>query len=342
MFRRALLFWIAGVVLWVPGCSRQRAGESTPAPAPPKTRAQTAAPAAPLTGKRIAVVPKGTVHEFWLTVKAGAEAAARETGVEVIWKGPAKETDVPGQIAILESFISQKVDAIVMAACDSKGLVATVQKAVDAGIPVVTIDSGVDSDLPISFVATDNPRGAGEAAHALAKLIGEKGEVGLIPFVAGAATSNMREQGFKDALKSYPGVKLVATLYSQSDASKAMEVTENMLQAHPNLAGIFAANEPGAVGAARALEQRGLAGKVKLVAFDASPAEIEALKKGTIQALVVQNPYRMGYDGVMAAVKRLRGETVPKRIDTGVTVVTAKNLSSPEVQQILYPLGKRG
>jgi ribose transport system substrate-binding protein len=168
-------------------------------------------------------------------------------------------------------------------------------------------------------------------------LIGYEGKVGLIPFVPGAATSIQREQGFKEGLKKFPKVKLVATLYSESDVTKGMQVTENMLTAHPDLKGIFAANEPGAIGAARVLQARKLVGKVKLVAFDAAPTEIKALQDGVIQALIVQNPFRMGYEGVKMAVKALRGEKIPKRIDTGVTVVTMENFRRPEIQRLLFP-----
>lgn len=286
---------------------------------------------------RIAVIPKGLVHQFWLTVKAGAEAAGAELGADIIWKGPEKETDIPKQINIVEDMISAKVDAIVMAACDKKALVSRIEEAVRAGIPVVTIDSGVDSDLPISFVATDNVAGARKAAETLAKLIGEEGKVGLLPFVLGAATSDMREQGFKEGLQQFPKIQLVATRYSESDVAKGMSAVEDMLTANPDLKGIFAANESGAMGAVQALEATGSAGKVKLVAFDAAEREIEALKAGTIQALIVQNPFRMGYDGVKAAIDHIQGRPVEKRIDTGVTVVTAENLNDPDVQKLLYP-----
>ena len=287
----------------------------------------------------IAVSPKGLVHQFWLTVKAGAEKAAEEEGARIIWKGPAKETDVAGQVAILEDMISRRVDAIVMAACDSRALVPTLAKAVEKGIPVITIDSGVDSDIPLTFVATDNVAGARAAADALAKLIGEKGKVGLIPFIPGAATSDMRERGFKEQIATYPEIELVQTLYSQSDSARGMAVTEDMLTSHPDLAGMFAANEPGALGCVRALESRDVVGKVKVVAFDAADAEIDALKRGAIQALIVQNPFKMGYLGVKSAIKAINGEPIEKLIDTGVSVVTMDNFSEPEIQDVLYPLG---
>lgn len=287
---------------------------------------------------RIAVVPKGTTVDFWLSVKAGAEKAGEEEGVEIIWRGPAEETDVAGQMAILENFISSRVNAIVMAACDSKAMLTIVEKARKADIPLITIDSGVE-DESVPFIATDNEKGAALAARTLVKLIGGKGKVGLIPFVPGAATSIMREEGFRKEIKKHPGVRLVRTIFSHSDVAKGMSAAEDMLTAVPDLKGIFAANEPGAIGAAQALEQRGVAGKVKLVAFDAADSEIEALKRGTIQALIVQNPFKMGYEGVRAAMKALRGEQVPKRVDTGVTVVTRENLGHPDVVRLLAKPG---
>ena len=289
---------------------------------------------------RILVSPKGLTHSFWPTVKAGADSAAREFGAEIIWKGPSLETDIAGQIAIIEDYINKKVDAIVMAACDEQALVPVIEKADAAGIPVITIDSGVKSDIPRSFIATDNVAAARKAADVLCELIGDEGEVACIPFVPGAATSIMREQGFKEGLKNHPKVKLVAVQYSQSEVATAMAVTENILTAHPELEGIFAANEPGAIGAGQALISRGLAGKVKLVGFDAAPNEIQALQKGVIQALIVQDPFKMGYLGVKYALEVLQGKEIPKRVDIGVYVVTQDNLNDPEIRRLLHPLKK--
>lgn len=291
----------------------------------------------PSTRPKILVSPKGLVHSFWTTVKAGAEQAGKDYGVDVIWKGPAVETDIAGQVALVEDNINKRVNAIVLAACDATALVPIIQKAVDADIPVITIDSGVDSDLPLSFIATDNIAGARLAADVLAKLLDGKGKVACIPFVPGAATSIMREQGFKEGLKDHPGLDLVAVQYSQSEVATAMAVTENILTAHPDLGGIFAGNEAGSIGCSQALISRGLAGKVKMVAFDASPDQIKELQSGVIQALVVQNPFKMGYEGVKAAVMAINGETIEKRIDTGVTVVTQENFADSEIQKLLNP-----
>ncbi|MGA9363593.1 MAG: ABC transporter substrate-binding protein [Bacteroidota bacterium] len=285
----------------------------------------------------VLVSPKGLEHAFWLTVKAGADSAGKEFSVDVIWRGPTRETDVPTQISILEDYINEKVDAIVLAATDAKGIIPYVQKALSAKIPVITIDSGVESDLPLSFVATDNIAAAQRAAQALAELIGDTGEVACIPFVPGAATSVMREQGFCDEIKNHPRIRLVALQYSQSDVATAMAVTEDILTAHHNLAGIFGANEASALGIMQAIKNRGLAGKVKVVGFDASDNEIQALRDGLVQALIVQDPFKMGYLGVRYAVDAVHGKVVPKRVDTGVYVVTRENLDSLEIQKLLHP-----
>lgn len=287
---------------------------------------------------RIAVIPKGLAHQFWLTIKAGAEAAAEEVGAEILWQGPSKETEVEKQINIVQDMISSQVDGLVLAACDENALIPMVERAMNEGIPVVTIDSGVASDLPLSFVATDNVAGAELAAQTLADLVGGSGNVGLIPFIKGAATSNMREEGFMSGIAAYPDITVSATLYCQSDVAKAMEVTQDMLTRTENLKGIFATNEPAAIGAAQALKAADKQGEVKLVAFDAAEEEITSLKDGSIQALIVQNPYRMGYLGVKTVLDAIAGKTVEKRIDTGVTVVTMDNFEDPEIQKLLYPL----
>jgi len=333
--RRVLLLLCVGALVGALGCQKGTEAPTTASPAVTGAKAGTAAP--PETKYTIAVVPKGTAYSFWGTVRAGAEAAGRETGVKIDWKGPAEETDVARQIDIIENFITARVDAIVMAACDAKGLVPKVKQAMDAKIPVVTIDSGIATDDALSFVATDNVKGARQGTEKLIELIGGTGEVGAIPFIHGAATSDMREQGFNEAVEANPNVHAVKPLYSQGDVEKAMKAAENMMTSNPDLKGIFAANEPGAIGAAQAIKQRSLTGKIKLVAFDAADAEINALKEGTIQALVVQDPFKMGYQGVKLAVDAIEGRPVEKRVDTGVVLVTMDNFNDPEVQKLLYP-----
>ncbi|MCC6487840.1 MAG: ABC transporter substrate-binding protein [Candidatus Hydrogenedentes bacterium] len=315
-------------------------GQQTQGPADTSTSQGNAQPGPATESKlQFAVIPKGLTHQFWLTVKKGAETAGAELGVDIVWIGPDKETDVVQQINIVEDMIGKGVDAIVMAACDQDALAEVVKRASDKGLPVVTIDSGVNSDVPVSFVATDNLAGAEAAARELAKLIGDSGPVGLIPFVKGAATSELREEGFKKGIAAFPNVQLVDTQYCDSDVAKAMDVTEDMLTAHPDLKGIFATNEPAAIGAVQAVEAAGKGGEFKIVAFDASPDQITALERGTIHALIVQNPFKMGYMGVKSAYDSLKGQPVEKRIDTGVEVITKDNLNQPEIQKLLNPLG---
>jgi ribose transport system substrate-binding protein len=289
----------------------------------------------------IAVIPKGTANSYWLGVKAGAEAAGRERGVKIDFDGPKLETDITGQINLVEDKINAGVKGIVLAACDTHALLRPVEDALHRGIPVVTIDSGLDpkDDPSYCYIATNNEEGGKKAADALAAAIGEKGKVGILGFLQGAASNDDRLKGFNEEIKKYPGITVVTTLYDDSDTGKAVNQTANMLTAHPDISGIFAANQPGGVGAANYLRQSGLVGKVKIVAFDASDDEINDLKQGIIQALIVQNPYQMGYQGVMEVLNALAKKPAPQPrfIDSGVTVVTQQNMNDPQIQKLLHP-----
>jgi ribose transport system substrate-binding protein len=186
-------------------------------------------------------------------------------------------------------------------------------------------------------VATNNIAAAAKAADILAKLIGGKGDVALLPFVPSAETSIQRQQGFEQELKKYPGIHLVAVQYDQSDISTALSEMENILTAHPNLKGVFAANEPGVIGVVHALLERGLVGKVKVVGFDNAPDEVSALGAGQVQALIVQNPFRIGYEGVSEVVDLLEHKQVPHDLDTGSIVATKANMNQPAVHKLLVP-----
>jgi len=326
--KRAMLFCAAAMMVFA-GCG----GEKSPTPARQE--------AAPKKKDRleIAVIPKAISHQFWVTVHAGAEAAGKDLGVDILWQGPARETEIDKQISIMQDMIVRGVDGIVMAACDENALVNVVDQADKKGIPVVTFDSGLNSDIPKSLVASDNVAAAKEGARVLAELIGGAGEVGCIPNVPGAASSEMRERGFKEGIAAYPNIKLVATNYSHSDVSMGMNVATDMITAFPNIKGFFTASEPAALGAAQAMRTANKAGEVKIVAFDASGEQLNALKEGAMHALIVQNPFKIGYDAVKTAVAVLKGQPVEKRIDTGVTVVTKENMNTPEVQKLLNPTG---
>ena len=288
------------------------------------------------------MLPKGVAQSFWQTVKAGAEKAAAENNCEIIWQGPAQDSDTNQQKTIVEAQIASKVDAIMLAACNTEALSSTVVKAQDAGIPVITFDSGIKPDTSVKYIASDNVKGGAAAADALAKQLGEAGgEVGLLPFIQGSVSSDEREKGFTDQLKSYPKIKLVVTLYSNSDVNTAQEKVNAMLTAHHGLKGIFAANQNGGVGAAQAIKQKSLGGKVKLVCYDAGEEEIAALKSDLAQALIVQRPFEMGYQGVRACVDAIKTKTIRSNktefVDTGVTVVTKENFNDPAIQTLLYP-----
>jgi ribose transport system substrate-binding protein len=296
-----------------------------------------ATPAPAGTHWTVAVVPKSVGLFFWGTVDAGAQAAGKYFHVKIIWKGTSSETDVTGQVNMLQDFISRHVSGIAFAATDAHGLVSTAKAATRAGIPVVNIDSGLSPQTP-PLVASHNIVAGAKAADILAKLIGDKGQVALLPFVPSAETSIQRQQGFETELKKYPGVKLVAVRYDESNIETALSITDDILTAHPDLKGIFDANEPGVDGTVSALAGRGLTpGTVKVVGFDNAVDEVNDLADGYVSALIVQNPFRIGYQGVAEVVSLLEHRTVPHSVDTGVIVATKANMNQPDVHQRLFP-----
>lgn len=290
----------------------------------------------------IALIVMAVDSEYWLTVGAGAQAACKELGASLIFKGPSYSTDIAGQVSLVEDMVSRKVDAILLAPSDADALVPAINRAVALGIPVILVDSAANTNSAVSYVATDNEKGGEAAAQALAEAIGRKGKVALVNFVPGQTTAMARARGFEQGLKRFPDIKLVAVQYSQSDRAIGMKVTEDILTAHPDIAGIFGANSRSALGAGQAIKNRNLVGKVKLVGFDAVPDEISMLEDGVISALIAQHPYSIGYEGVRIALAHLRGEVVPKRVDTGISVITKGNMREPDIQKVLYPekLGK--
>jgi ribose transport system substrate-binding protein len=288
--------------------------------------------------KTIGVVPKATSHLFWVSVKTGTEAAARELGVDVQWNGPATETDYSRQIEIVDSMIARHVDGLAIAAQDRTALDASLDRAARAGIPVTIFDSGVDSTNYMTFVATNNFEAGQLAARKLGELLRGKGRIAMVLHVPGSFSTMERERGFEDSMaKEFPGIQVVQKQYGMSDRSKALAATENILTANPNLDGIFGSTEPSSIGAALALKSRALAGKVKFVAFDFSDAMVADLKAGTIDALVAQDPFRIGYEAVKTLVDKLHGTTPPKRIDLSARVITKADLDKPEIKALLNP-----
>lgn len=288
----------------------------------------------------IAVAPKAVGHEFWTTVQAGAECAAELAGdVTVEWDGVAAETDVEGQVNLIQNFVTTQVDGIVYAATDSAALAPATQGALDAGIPVAMIDSGTDPQPEeVPLYATDNRAGAVEAANLLAEALGEGDhDVALIEFQPGSQTNTERVEGFTEGLAAHANLTLVGQQPSHSDVNEARRVTEDLLTANPDLDGIFAANEPSVLGAVQAIEAAGKTGEITVIGWDASPDEIQGLRDGQIAALVVQNPFNMGYLGVANMVEHLREGTPMESADTGVTFVTPENIDSEEVKAVLEP-----
>lgn len=265
-------------------------------------------------------------------------AAGRDLGVEVLWNGPATEIDFSRQIEIVDSMIARHVDGLALAAQDRTALDGSLDRAAREGIPVTVFDSGVDSTNYMSFVATNNYEAGQMAARKLAELVHGKGSIAMVLHVPGSFSTMERERGFEDAMaKEFPKIQIVQKQYGMSDRSKAMAAAENILTAHPNLDGIFGSTEPSSIGTALALKSRGLSGKIKFVAFDAAEGMIEDLKGGTIDALVAQDPYRIGYQAVQTLVDKLNGKTPPKRIDLSARVITKADLDKPEVQKLLNP-----
>jgi ribose transport system substrate-binding protein len=288
------------------------------------------------TRKTIAVIPKSTSHVFWVGVESGARAAGRDFNVNIEWNGAPSETDYTRQIEILDSMIARHVDGIAVAATERKILRAGLDRAAAAGIPLTVFDSGVDSANYLSFVATDNVDAGRLAAHTLADLLGNKGKVAIIQHAPGSTSTMDREKGFEEVLaRDYKGIEIVARQYSMSDRAKARAAAENILTAHPDLDGMFASAEPGSVGAALAIKARDAAAKVKLVSFDSSEMLIDALRDGTISAMVVQDPYKMGYTAVQTLVDKLNGKNPPKQIDLSARVVRKPDLEKAEIKQLL-------
>jgi ribose transport system substrate-binding protein len=288
------------------------------------------------THRSIAVIPKGTTHIFWQSVRAGAEKAGQEAGVTIFWNGPKLETDREEQIQIIEDFLIKKVSGVVLAPLDSKALVPSVEKMYNNGIPCVIIDSGIETDKIVSFAATDNYKGGVIAAERMGKILDGKGKIIVVKYVPNSDSTTQRENGFIDTIKSkFPDIRIVDEQYGNATVETALQATEDMLTKNTELDGLYACNASTAVGAMQALQSQNRTVKVKMVGFDAEEALVNGLKSGIIDSLVVQNPYKMGYEGVKAVLAKLDGKDVPKRIDTGVELVTLERLEEPAIKDLL-------
>ena len=323
------------------GSGNNAAGSSTSGASSPPSSSQSSAPQSASAGGsktlQIAVVPKAIGFDYWTHVKAGAECAASKlNNVKIEWNGVSAETDITGQVDMLNGYINRGVDGLVYAATDAKALVSVTGHAQSAKIPVFNIDSGT-TPQKVPLFATDNTKGAKNVASLMNTYLNGKGKVALLEFQPGSATNDQRKQGFLTGLKKYPGLDLVADQPDHSDANEALTVTNNILTAHPDLNGIFGSNEPGVIGASQAVKQQGLKGKVVMVGWDAAPDEVKALQSGEIRALIVQNPFRMGFDSVVAMAMQIRKGVKVQSEDTGVYAVTTQNMNQSKFKAILNP-----
>jgi ribose transport system substrate-binding protein len=287
----------------------------------------------------IAVIPKGTLHAYWKSVEAGAEQAEKDFGVHVIYKGPLQEDDRAAEISLVEQFTSDNVSGIVLAPVDNIALLPAVQAATQKNIPVIIIDSALNGDAGKDYVCycgTNNTLAGKMAGDQLAKILGGKGKVVLLRYAEGSASTLQREQGFLDAVAQNPGLTmLVQNRFGGVSVSEAQATALNLLDQIRQADGIFCPNESTTVGMLNVLEENNLAGKVHFVGFDATPPLVDALRKGEIDALVSQNPKKMGYEGVAACVGAIKGQSQQLNIDSGVQLITRDNLETPDVQKLL-------
>ena len=284
---------------------------------------------------RIVVIPKGTTHVYWQAMRAGAEAAGNEFGCDIRWIGPEREGDRERQIQIVEDCLAEKVDGVVLAPLDNAGLVPVVEKLDAAKIPCAIVDSNVNTQKRVTFAATDNYQGGVLAARRMGKILDGKGNVLVLKYAVGSASTTARENGFMETIqKEFPGIRIVDAKFGQDTVETALNAAEDILTRNQNVQGFFACNESTTVGALQALISQKRR-EIKFVGFDSSPPLLDGLKAGKIDSLVVQNPYKMGYEGVKAVVMASKGQPVERKMDTGVALVTLDSLADPKIKEML-------
>jgi ribose transport system substrate-binding protein len=284
----------------------------------------------------IPLISKGFQHQFWQAVKAGADKAGAEFGVEVTFEGPDTEAQVDKQMDMLAAALAKKPAAIGFAALDSQAAIPLLKQAQEAGIPVIAFDSGVDSDIPAATASTDNLAAAALAADKMAELIGGAGKVALVVHDQTSRTGIDRRDGFVNQVKAkYPDIEIVDIQYGAGDQLQSTEITKAILTAHPDLKGIFGANEGSALGVVNAIKETGRK-EVVVIGYDSGAAQKAAIMDGTMAGAITQNPVGIGYETVKAAVAAAKGETVPKNIDTGFFWYDKTNMTDPQIAAVLY------
>ncbi len=293
----------------------------------------------------IALVPGLTTDAFYITMRKGAEAAAKAVGAELVFQG-APDFNPVTQVPVLDAVIAKSPDAILIAPTDKTQLIQPLKKAADAGIPVITVDTFIgtgvyqtgagDADFPLSYIASDNVLGGEIAARALATAIGDKGKVYVSNVKPGISTTDQREEGFKKEMANHPNIEVLETQFNDNDANKAASQLQAVYARNPELAGVFGANLFSALGAANGVQQAGQMGAIKVVAFDAPTSIVDNINSGLVDLAIAQHPAEIGYFGVMAAYAHLTGNSIPTSIGTGFTVIDKNNVTDPDVAKYIY------
>ncbi len=293
----------------------------------------------------IALIPGLTTDAFYITMRRGAEAAAKAVGADLTFQG-APDFNPVTQSPVLDAVIARHPDAILIAPTDKTQMIQPLKKAADAGIPVITVDTFIGSgdyqagkggaDFPLSYIASDNVLGGRMAARALAQAIGDKGKVYVSNVKPGISTTDQREEGFKDEMKSHPGIQVLETQFNDDDANKAASQVQSVFSRNSDLDGVFGANLFSALGAANGVKQAGQQGKIKIVGFDAPTSVVADVKSGAVDAVIAQHPAEIGYFGVIAAYAHLTGQSIPTKIGTGFTVMDKTNIGDPDIAKFIY------
>ena len=284
----------------------------------------------------IAIVSKGFQHQFWQAVKKGAEQEAAKQGATITFEGPATEKEVEAQITMLTNAIAKKPAALGFAALDSKAAEGLLQQAKSQNIPVIAFDSGVESDVPLTTAATDNKAAAAEAAKHMSELLGGQGKVAMVVHDQTSLTGQQRRDGFIDWMKANaPGITLLPVQYGDGDQAKSADITKSILGANPDVKGIYGSNEGSAIGVVKGVQESGKTG-ITIVGFDSGKAQIDAINSGIMAGAITQNPVGMGEELVKAAMAAIKGENLPKTIDTGFYWYDKSNINDPKVAAVLY------
>lgn len=285
----------------------------------------------------IPVISKGFQHQFWQAVKAGSEQAAKQYGVDITFEGPESEAMVDKQMDMITAALSKNPKALCLAALDSKAVIPLLEKAKANKIPVIGFDSGVDSDIPVTTCTTDNLAAAGVAADHMAQLIGNKGEVAVIVHDQTSRTGIDRRDGFLKRMKEkYPNIKVVDVQYGAGDQLKSTDLAKAIIQAHPNLKGFFGANEGSIIGVINAVTELKKVGKIVVIGYDSGKIQKKAIMDGVEAGAITQSPIGIGFKAVESAVKAIKGEKLPKIIDTGFYWYDKSTINDPKIVANLY------